>query len=266
MTDSEEQHDSQRSAEFILRIAGLISTIAGMPAKGGYEPMCSFKKAMMVLALALTVAAGAWAQRGGRGGMGMGPQPPLPGLQNPLVGSGAEYEMNAKGKTMDVAYVIVGKEDVDGSPGIWVENRMQSAELGGEMVTKVLMVTSGPNIGPHRTIMQAPGRPPIEVGGFLMGMMRPGQAPQSVPKADKVGMGELVGTESVTVPAGTYLCQHYRRQQASGTVDYWISMQVTPYALVKLASADFNLVLKKALVNEASHIKGEPQKMQLPQF
>jgi len=225
--------------------------------------MTSFKRISIFLVLALTVAAGAWAQRGGRGGMGMGQQPPLPGLQNPVLGSGAEYQMNAKGKDMDIAYAIVGKEDVNGSPGIWVETRMQSAEMGGEMITKMLMVTGGPEAGMKRMITQTPGRPPMEMGGFLMGMMKPHEAQQSGGKPD---MGELVGTESVTVPAGTFVCQHYRKQEKSGTVDYWLSDQVTPYAMAKMTGPDVTMVLKKTLTNETSHIKGEPQKMQMPEM
>lgn len=224
--------------------------------------MMSSKRVVIVLALALAVAPAAWAQRGG--GMGMGPHPPMPGLQNPVVGSGAEYQMNAKGKDMDIAYAIVGKEDVSGNPGFWVEMRMQNAEMGGEMVTKMLMVSSGPDAGMKRMITQTPGRPPMEMGGFLMGMMKSHEAPQSGGKAD---MGELVGTESITVPAGTYSCQHYRKPEKNGTVDYWISTQVTPYAMVKLTSADMTMVLKKTLTDETSHIKGEPQKMpEMPHF
>ena len=218
------------------------------------------KRVVMILALALMVTPGAWAQRGG-GGMGMGPQPPLPGLQNPAMGSGAEYQMTAKGQGMDMAYAIVGKEDVSGSPAYWIETRMQSPQLGGEMVTKMLVVTTGPDAGMKRMIMQRPGQPPMEMGGFMMNMMKSHQPAQSGGKAD---MGELVGTESVTVPAGTFTCQHYRKQQGAGTVDIWSSTQVTPYAVVKLTNGDMTMELKKILTNESSHIKGEPQKMQFP--
>ena len=138
--------------------------------------MSSFKRTSMILVLALAVAASAWAQRGGKGGMGMmGSLPKMPGLSNPVVGSGAEYQMTAKGKDMDVAWAIVGKEDVNGSPGIWMETRMQSADMGGEMVTKMLMVTTGPEAGMKRMIMQQPGQPPMEMGGMMMGMMKGGQ-------------------------------------------------------------------------------------------
>jgi len=226
--------------------------------------MSFFKRTSIFLVLALAVAASAWAQKGGRGGMGMmGSLPQMPGMSNPTVGSGAEYQMIAKGKDMDVAWAIVGKEDVNGSPGIWIETRMQSAELGGEMVSKMLMVTAGSDTGMKRMIMQQPGHPPMEMTGMMMGLMKGGQ-PQ--PSSGKPDYGELVGTESVTVPAGTFVCQHYRKQEKSGTVDYWVSDQVTPYAMAKMTGPDMTMVLKKTLTNETSHIKGEPQKMQMPEM
>ena len=194
----------------------------------------------------------------------MGSLPKMPGLSNPVVGSGAEYQMTAKGKDMDVAWAIVGKEDVNGSPGLWMETRMQSADMGGEMVTKMLMVTSGPEAGMKRMIMQQPGQPPMEMSGMMMGLMKGGQAQAS--SAGKADYGELVGTETITVPAGTFVCQHYRKQEKAGTVDYWVSDQVTPYAMAKMTGPDVTMVLKKTLTNETSHIKGEPQKMQMPEM
>ena len=224
--------------------------------------MSTFKKASVLLTLTFAVALSAWAQMGGRGGMGMmGSLPQMPGMSNPLVGSGAEYLMNAKGKEMDVAWAIVGKEDVNGSPGIWMETRMTSAEMGGEMVSKMLLVNTGAEAGVKRMIMQPPGRPPMEMGGMMMGLMKGGQPKPSTGKPD---YGELVGTETVTVPAGTFTCQHYRKQESNGPIDYWVTDQVTPYALAKMTGPDTTMVLKKTLTNETTHIKGEPQKMQFP--
>ena len=221
------------------------------------------KRAEMFLVIGLAVAGGLWAQRGG--GM-MGNLPPMPGLQNPTVGSGAEYLITAKGKEMDVATVALGKEDVGGSPGFWMEQRINSPELGGEMVMKSLTVTSGSEAGIKRMIMQRSGQPPMEIPAMMMSMMQQHQ-PHSTPSAaggGKGDLGELVGIESITVPAGTFSCQHYRKQEQNGPVDMWISTQVSPYAMVKLTSTDVTMVLKKTLTNETSHIKGEPQKMQLP--
>jgi len=104
--------------------------------------------------------------------------------------------------------------------------------------------------------------------GMLMSMMQQHQPHPATPNAGggNGGRGELVGTESVTVPAGTFICQHYRNQGTNGATDLWISAEVTPYAVVKMTSVNTNMVLKKVLTDETSHIKGEPQKMQMPQM
>ena len=228
--------------------------------------MGNAKRIVMMVVVALAVTVGLWAQRPGRGGMGgmFGSMPSMPGLQNPTVGSGSEYVITSKGKDMDVATVALGKEDVDGSPGYWMEMRMTNAELGGEMVMKQLIVITPTESGIKRMIMQQPGKPPMEFSGMMLSMFQQHQPPPTTPAAgggDKGGKGELVGTESVTVPAGTFSCQHYRSQGNNGPVDVWISMQVTPYGMVKMTSADTSMVLKKVLSNETSHIKGEPQQM-----
>jgi len=228
--------------------------------------MCNAKRTVMMAVVALAVTGGLWAQRPGRGGMGgmFGNMPSMPGLQNPTVGSGSEYAMTTKGKEMDVATVALGKEDVNGSTGYWMEQRVTSAELGGEMVMKTLTVISDKESGVKRMIFQRPGQPPMEMSGMMMSMMQQHQSQPPAPVAgggDKSGRGELVGTESVTVPAGTFSCQHYRSQGSNGPSDVWVSMEVTPYGLVKMTSADTSMVLKKVLANETSHIHGEPQKM-----
>ena len=226
------------------------------------------KRAVMMSVLALAVTGGLWAQRPGGGGMGgmFGNMPSMPGLQNPTVGSGAEYLITTKGKQMDVATVTLGKEDVDGAPGYWMEVRMTNAEMGGEMVMKSLTVTTGAQAGVKRMIMQTPGRPPIEMSGMMMSMMQkhPPATNSSGGTGGKGDMGELVGTESVTVPAGTFSCQHYRKQEQNGPVDMWVSTEVSPYAMVKMTGTDMSMELKKTLTNETSHIKGEPQKFQFP--
>jgi hypothetical protein len=48
--------------------------------------------------------------------------------------------------------------------------------------------------------------------------------------------GELVGAESVTTPAGTFACKHYRKAATdpkSPTMDLWISDKVQPTGMVR---------------------------------
>ena len=129
------------------------------------------------------------------------------------------------------------------------------------MVMKQLMVLGGDKPQIKRMIMQMPGRPPMEMPmGMMPGMGQRGQAPgqgDSTP-------GEKVGSETITVPAGTFECEHYRKAEPHGTVDVWISTKVSPYGIVKMSNGEMTMVLEKVLSNETTHIKGEPQKMNMP--
>jgi hypothetical protein len=217
------------------------------------------KMGTMVIALALGFAAAGWAQ-GMRGGMGR-QAPRLLGEFKPVVGSGAQYQVAMKDRTMHYAYAIVGQEDVEGSPGYWMEIRSQGAEMPGEMVMKQLLVLGGDRPQIKRMIMQPPGRPPMEMPmGMMPGMGRREQGPGG----GDTSPGEKVGTETITVPAGTFECDHYRKQEPRGTVDVWISSKVSPYGTVKMSSPEMTMELEKVLSNETTHIQGEPQKMNIP--
>ena len=228
--------------------------------------MSLVKRTGMILLLGLAVTGALWAQRPGHAG-GMNPFGGVPsfGLQNPTIGSGSEYLLTTNGKEMDMSIVALGKEDVAGETGYWMEMRMTNQELGGEMVMKSLVVSSASQAGVKRMIIQRPGQPPMEMPSMMMSMMQQHQNTITTKgEGGPGGTGELVGTESVTVPAGTFSCQHYRKTDQRGTTDLWISTQVTPYAMVKMTSPDSTMVLKKVLTGETSHINGEPQQMNFP--
>jgi len=218
--------------------------------------MSRFKLAAAVTVLALSFTSGGWT-RGMRGSMAQH-APRLLGDFKPVVGSGAQYQMTVQNRPMTFVYVIVGKEDVEGGTGYWMEIRSQSPQTPGETVMKQLMVLSGDKAQIKRMIMQMPGRPPMEMPGMMLGM---GQHAQG-PGGGDTSPGEKVGTESITVPAGTFQCDHYQKQQ-HGTVDSWISAKVSPYGTVKMTSGEMTMVLEKTLSNETSHVQGEPQKMNL---
>ena len=213
--------------------------------------------ALTVIALAVACGPGAPAQ-GMRGGVGRQP-PHLMGEFKPVVGNGAQYLMTTPNGNTHFSYVIVGKEDVGGSTGYWLEVRTQGGEVPGEIVMKQLMVMNGEKPVIKRMIMQQPGRPPTE---FPLQMM-PGLAQQGAETGD-TSPGVKLGSETIPVPAGTFECDHYRKQETRGPVDIWISASVSPYGTVKMSRGDLSLVLEKVLTHEVSHIQGEPQSMKFP--
>jgi hypothetical protein len=221
--------------------------------------MSRFERGAVVMALALGFTTGGWTQ-GMRGGMGQ-QAPRLLGEFKPVVGAGAQYHVTAKKGTTTFTYVIVGQENVEGNTGYWMEIRSENPRMPGEVVMKQLLVMGGQKPQIKRMIMQLPGQPPTEMPMAMMpGMGRLEQGPG----AGDTSPGVKVGVDTITVPAGTFECDHYRKQEPRGTVDAWMSTKVSPYGMVKMSSEEITMELTKILSNETSHIKGEPQKINIP--
>ncbi len=182
--------------------------------------------------------------------MGMRP-PQFGGVFNPVIGAGAEYEIQTKGDKMVMQLVIVGKESVGGKDAYWFEYTMQSPRTGGEIIMKHLMVIDGQNTSVSRMIMQLPGRPPMEFSTQMMQMNGKTSQPTDIRT-----LAEDVGSESVTVPAGTFNCEHYRMKDGSG--DTWVAQKVYPWGLVKHQGKDTTMVLTKVITDAKDKITGTP--------
>lgn len=201
--------------------------------------------AMLVLALPLAAQ------------MGMGPRMPnMSGVWHPVVGSGGAYEMtDREGKKSQMEITIVGKEDVNGKTGYWMEMAINNPRSGGEMYMKNLIAPSDSGVASVRMIMQQPGQDPMEMDmNMSMGARRP---PQSMP-SDIRDKAEHVGTETITVPAGTFVCEHYRTKDTSS--DVWVSDKVAPWGLVKTQGKDSSMILTKVITDAKDHITGTPKK------
>jgi hypothetical protein len=99
-----------------------------------------------------------------------------------------------------------------------------------------------------------PGRPPMEMPSQMMHMNGQGAAQSST--TDIRSTSEDVGSESVTVPAGTFVCEHYRAKDGSG--DTWISPKVSPMGVVKHQGKDSTMVLTKVIMDAKDKIIGTP--------
>lgn len=189
--------------------------------------------------------------------MGMGPRTPdMSGIWHPVVGSGAAYEMtDREGKKSQMEITIVGKEDVNGKAGFWMEMAMANPRSGGQMYVKNLLAPSDNGMVSSRMIMQMPGQDPMEMD-MNMNMMGH-RMPQSAP-SDIREKAERVGIETITVPAGTFSAEHYRMKD--GSSDAWVSDKVAPWGLVKSQGKDSSMVLTKVITDAKDHITGTPKK------
>jgi hypothetical protein len=191
-------------------------------------------------------------------GMGMRP-PSIAGVFNPVVGSGASYEVVTKnGTKMTMDVTVVDKE----SGGYWLEMTMRipqtngnsRMQMNGPNYIKQLLARQGDDLIIQRVIVQMPGRPPMDVSSMPHVM----QSQQS--KADVRANAQNMGTESVTTPAGTFSCQHWR--DTKDGEDYWISDKITPWQLVKMAGAQDSVVVGKLISGAKTHITDTPVSMQ----
>jgi hypothetical protein len=213
------------------------------------------KRALTVLAVL------AWALPLGAQ-MPMGPGANLNGIWHPVVGSGAAYEMTDRtGKKTQMEMTVVGKEDVNGTPAYWMETAMTDARANGTMYVKTLMAPGSNGVASTRMIMQQPGQEPLEMD--MAGFAARGRGPAPAP-ADIRDKAERVGTETITVPAGTFSCEHYRMKD--GTSDVWLSDKVAPWGLVKSQGKDSSMALTKVITDAQDHITGTPRKFDPSQF
>jgi hypothetical protein len=189
--------------------------------------------------------------------MGMGPRMPnMNGVWHPVVGSGSAYEMTGQdGKKTKLEITLVGQEEVSGKTAYWLEMGTADPRSGGTMYMKMLVAPVENGITSLRMVMQPPGQEPMEMDMNVPMMARNQQQPMPTDIRDKA---ERVGTESITVPAGTFSCEHWRAKDGSG--DVWISDKVAPWGLVKVQGKDNSMVLTKVITDAKDHITGTPKK------
>jgi hypothetical protein len=200
----------------------------------------------IIVSCFLALAFGATVSAQGPLGGTLGPLPR--GIYNPVVGSGAEYEYQPNGKDkVTVEIDVVGKEPVNGKDGYWFETAFDSHM--GPMLMKMLMASDATNSTIAKVIMQMQGGPPMELPAQLLGQ-------RAQPTYDIRDKSEKVGSESVTVPAGTFTADHYRMKDGSG--DFWVSERVSPYGMVKGQGKDFSIVLTKVVTDAKDKITGTP--------
>jgi hypothetical protein len=172
-------------------------------------------------------------------------KPNIADIFKPVVGNGALYEQQRGQKiTNQMEMTIVAKELVDGQQGYWME--IGHKDDKSEQMTYAKVLVTG-DFQMRKVVIQQPGGPAMEL-------------PYNPNDKTKSRMNEemekwhTVGTESVSVPAGTFLCQHWKKDAGNG--DVWVNDKVSPFTMVKSVSSDDNIVLLKTITGASDHITG----------
>jgi hypothetical protein len=205
-------------------------------------------------ALSLAAAFPACAQMG----MDLFKRPAITKVFHPIVGKGAAYLSTDKdGKTRDSEISVVGKDSVDGKEGFWME--FVSNDNNGKSVVGKALITLG-DFQFHRMIIQPAGQQAMELPVGTMGMTNAGKAKMEEFSND----WNSVGTETITVPAGTFSCEHWRNDK--NNADSWTSEKVTPLGLVKETHSGGGMVLTKVLDDATDRIIGPVKQFDMQQM
>jgi hypothetical protein len=210
---------------------------------------------MAIVALCTAMAAKAPGQIS-QMGANLFQKPAIAKFVNPVVGKGAEYESTNSNdqdtRTMEMG--VTGKETVDGKDGFWMQI-VTSAGKGQQMVAKALVTRDDFQF--RRMIMQIAGQPAMEM---------PFNSNSGRDQKLQDGMNEWhsVGTETITVPAGTFVCEHYKNESKGS--ELWASDKVTPFGMVKQVGKNDSIILVKILSDVPDKITGPVTKFDPQQF
>jgi hypothetical protein len=217
------------------------------------NPMKSAKALFLAVVICLFCAASTRAQMG----MDWFKKPNIADILNPVVGHGGVYETSRSGsgetKTETMEMTVVGKDTFEGKEAFWLE--VAHTDKGGTGYAKMLITKDDFQF--HRMIMQQPGQQAMEFP------FNPGMTAKQHMK-DETEKWHSVGTETITVAAGTFSCEHWKKDSGDGEV--WVSKKVSPFSLVKQVSPNHTMVLVKVLTDAQDHITGpvktfDPQAM-----
>jgi hypothetical protein len=202
-------------------------------------------------AFALAAAQPARAQMG----MDIFKRPAITKVFHPIVGKGAVYLDTTKdGKARNSEISIVGKESVEGKEGFWMQ--FVSGGADGKMIVGKSLITPD-DFQFHRMIFQQPGQPAMEMPMKM-------NAARKDRFEEKFEDWHSVGTESVTVPAGTFSCEHWRNDKTKS--DVWTNEKISPFGLVKEVRPNSTMVLTQILDHASDRITGPVKQFDMQQM
>lgn len=185
----------------------------------------------------------------GQMGMELFKKPAIADIFKPVVGNGAVYETERDQRKNTLEMTVVGQETVDGKDAFWLEIGHTDPKSGTMAYGKMLITKDDFQF--HRMVFQQPGQPPMEMP------MNPNARHKSQMN-EEMEKWHKAGTETITVPAGTFVCEHWAKDD--GKDEVWVSSKISPMSLVKETGPTNSMVLVKVITDAKDHIIGTPMK------
>lgn len=195
----------------------------------------------------------------GTGRVGLAQDTCMEQIRFPAVGRWAQYQaVYDKKDPYTVRYAVIGTEKRQGKDLRWIELRMTGQDKEKNLVYQMLVPGSPTEVGDVQEIVFKPGtKPAMKLSGAMLNMIRGQMEKQSI-FSELCKDVSLVGTESVTVPAGKFQTRHFRSAKYSS--DSWVSADV-PFALVKSVGENHDMALSGQGAGAMSSIAEKPQEM-----
>lgn len=215
------------------------------------------KRSWYVLAVLIVLALAAPQYASAQMGMDMFKRPSITKVFHPVVGKGAVYlDTDKDGKNSRTSEIaIVGKDSFEGKESFWMQ--IVSTDSQGKMFIGKSLITPA-DFQFHRMIIQPPGQQAMEMPMKM-------NAARKEKMEENLNEWHSVGTESVTVPAGTFSCEHWRNDKTHAEV--WTSEKVVPFGMVKEISGNGSTqVLSKILENATDRITGPVKQFDMQQM
>jgi len=179
-------------------------------------------------------------------------------FKTPAAGSWAEWQGMGLGDSGTHRIAVIDDEQRNGKTYHRIE--MTSSRSPGAMQ----MVVPGwpPEMqNVDEMVVQRPGQPPMKMSGEMLNTMKNAMPATKDPMTDfakQCHRMKMLGTESVTVPAGTFKTTHMRDDSTAS--DVWWTPDV-PFGMVKFVGKDISTQLVGTGKDAKTVIVGTPTEM-----
>lgn len=177
-------------------------------------------------------------------------------------GNGSRFKMQVQGSAYDLQ---VGLVKVDQGAGLVTVEVFAASQLADPLWQQFTLSARGDRLQVEAGYIQMGSRAPmklqanhlagtgnVEVSLFLLS--------EAELRGGAMGGMKRLGQETITIPAGTVACDHYRLERPEQHLEFWISDKASPIGLVRLISAgkkptdNYRLELEELLSGIAAKI------------